>query len=89
MPDTSPVLPLRTLPSSQVDLYGTATPPKRLGNVYDDQIFHDAAIDVIEKHDPKVPFFLFHALHLPHTPLQVPKQYLQRTRKHCHDSVRM
>ena len=52
--------------------------PQHAGCTYVDETFTDAVIDVIDNHDPATPLFLFWAPHTIHSPLQVPKKYLDR-----------
>eukprot|EP00927_Polykrikos_kofoidii_P005344 TRINITY_DN12113_c0_g1_i6.p1 TRINITY_DN12113_c0_g1~~TRINITY_DN12113_c0_g1_i6.p1 ORF type:complete len:705 (+),score=91.57 TRINITY_DN12113_c0_g1_i6:65-2116(+) len=45
---------------------------------YEEYTFKQRSLEVIQQHSPAEPLFLFHAFHLLHTPLQVPKTYLDR-----------
>ena len=43
--------------------------------VYEEEIFANEVLNVINAHDPKDPLFLFYSMHLAHMPLEVPKKY--------------
>ena len=43
--------------------------------VYEEDIFRERAIQIIENHDQKDPLFLMYSSHLIHTPLQIPRSY--------------
>lgn len=48
---------------------------------YEEHLFRERAISVIKSHDTSkvdAPLFLFHSFHLMHTPLEVPKVYLEK-----------
>jgi arylsulfatase I/J len=45
---------------------------------YEEHLFKQRGLQVIQEHDPSEPLFLFYAFHLLHTPLQVPMAYLRR-----------
>jgi len=45
---------------------------------YGDERFRERAVDIIGKHDPKVPLFLYFSSQMPHAPYQVPKRYKQK-----------
>ncbi len=45
---------------------------------YDNILFGDEAVKVIEGHDGKAPLFLYLAFTAPHTPYQAPQEYLDR-----------
>ena len=45
---------------------------------YDNILFADEAVRVIEAHDPAAPLFLYLAFTAPHTPYQAPQEYLDR-----------
>ena len=45
---------------------------------YDTALFAQAAVEVIEAHDPARPLFLYLAFTAPHTPYQAPQAYLDR-----------
>mmetsp|Transcript_22600 Transcript_22600/g.44013 ORF Transcript_22600/g.44013 Transcript_22600/m.44013 type:complete len:550 (-) Transcript_22600:210-1859(-) len=65
--DGSECPPYPGFPGEQVD-----------GCIYEDALFLQFVTDVINKHDPSEPLFLFWAPHIVHTPLQVPKSHLDR-----------
>ena len=48
------------------------------GTDYEEALFTRNTLNVIEAHNPKEPLFLFHAFHIVHTPLQVPKEHEDR-----------
>lgn len=45
---------------------------------YDNLLFADEAVRLIEGHDGAAPLFLYLALTAPHTPYQAPQAYLDR-----------
>lgn len=46
---------------------------------YEDYLFANRALDVVNKHDPTVaPLLLYYAPHVAHAPLQVPDDYLHK-----------
>mmetsp|Transcript_14657 Transcript_14657/g.16265 ORF Transcript_14657/g.16265 Transcript_14657/m.16265 type:complete len:533 (+) Transcript_14657:62-1660(+) len=74
-----------------VDLWHTDEPAKSLTNpktcsqenqasdcVYEDELFEQYVFDVLDNHDPSTPLFLFWAPHSIHTPLEVPKEYVDK-----------
>lgn len=58
------------------DWYRDGQPLEEEG--YDTALFAQAAVDVIEAHDPARPLFLYLAFTAPHTPYQAPQAYLDR-----------
>ena len=51
---------------------------------YEEKMFEDHSLEIIRNHDTsdvEHPLFLFHAFHLLHTPLQVPKYYYEQIEK--------
>mmetsp|Transcript_13788 Transcript_13788/g.50210 ORF Transcript_13788/g.50210 Transcript_13788/m.50210 type:complete len:561 (+) Transcript_13788:81-1763(+) len=46
--------------------------------VFEEYMFRDHLLDVIDHHDPDTPLFMFWAPHSVHSPLEVPKQYWDR-----------
>eukprot|EP00933_Yihiella_yeosuensis_P046980 TRINITY_DN425_c0_g1_i4.p1 TRINITY_DN425_c0_g1~~TRINITY_DN425_c0_g1_i4.p1 ORF type:complete len:543 (+),score=97.31 TRINITY_DN425_c0_g1_i4:52-1629(+) len=52
--------------------------PESHPGCYEEHLFKERALEVIDKHDVEEPLFLFYSFHLLHTPLQVPKSYLQK-----------
>ncbi|MFO1305710.1 MAG: arylsulfatase [Burkholderiales bacterium] len=54
---------------------------------YTTTLFGNAAVKLIEKHDPRVPLYLYLAFNAPHTPYQAPQAYLDRY-KHIEDPAR-
>jgi hypothetical protein len=47
---------------------------------YEDSLFEQHVLKVVEDHDPSVPLFLFYAPHIVHAPLQVPRHYYEKVR---------
>ena len=45
---------------------------------YEDALFEQRMLDVIERHEPTQPLFLFWAPHSVHTPYEVPKPFMER-----------
>lgn len=45
---------------------------------YEEAMLKQRALQIIQKHDPSSPLFLFFSTHLLHTPLQIPKSYLKK-----------
>ena len=45
---------------------------------YEEHLFKERVLDIIQKHDVSSPLFLFYSFHLIHTPLQVPKAWLHK-----------
>ena len=61
---------------SLVDLWNTTGPALGMNNtVYEEEMFAQNTLRVIQEHDTTKPLFLFHSFHLIHTPLEVPEQY--------------
>jgi arylsulfatase A-like enzyme len=58
------------------DWYRDNTPVVESG--YDNILFANEAVRVIEEHDGKEPLFLYLAFTAPHTPFQAPQEYLDR-----------
>lgn len=51
---------------------------------YEEKMFEDHSLEIIKNHnasDVEHPLFLFHAFHLLHTPLQVPRYYYDQIEK--------
>ena len=48
------------------------------GTAYEEELFANRSLRVIHQHDATAPLFLVHAFHLVHTPLQVPKAWLDK-----------
>jgi len=47
------------------------------GTRYEEEIFSEHTLGVINKHDTSKPLFMFHAFHLLHSPLQIPEVWLK------------
>jgi arylsulfatase A-like enzyme len=58
------------------DWYRNNRPLKESG--FDNTLFGDGAVRVIETHNPTSPLFLYLAFTAPHTPFQAPQAYLDR-----------
>lgn len=59
--------------SAFVDLWDTKGPAYTLnGTRYEEYMFTDNTLSIIENHDPSEPLFMFHSFHTVHTPLQIP-----------------
>ena len=65
-----------------VDLWDTDQPAFGINGTgpdnYEEGLFKEHVLDIINSHDPKVPLFLYYAPHIVHTPLQVPQKYLDK-----------
>eukprot|EP01060_Flectonema_neradi_P024945 TRINITY_DN33809_c0_g1_i1.p1 TRINITY_DN33809_c0_g1~~TRINITY_DN33809_c0_g1_i1.p1 ORF type:complete len:542 (+),score=108.86 TRINITY_DN33809_c0_g1_i1:79-1626(+) len=65
--------------NAYVDLWENNGPAVKLnGSVYEEIMFTNSSVSVIEQHDPSQPLFLFHSFHLMHTPLEVPQDWLDK-----------
>ena len=67
---------------SPVDLWSTDSPATGINGTgpdhYEEALFKEHLLDVVNSHDPSTPLFLYYAPHIVHTPLQVPDTYLQK-----------
>ena len=45
---------------------------------YEEGLFKQKLLDVVNNHDPSTPLFLYYAPHIVHGPLQVPDSYLNK-----------
>jgi arylsulfatase B len=66
-----------------VDLWSTTAPDEGPattlnGTAYEEYIFRDRVLSIIEAHDPSTPLFLVYTPHVAHCPLQVPEDWLRR-----------
>ena len=63
-----------------VDLWLDDGPAHRLnGTAYEPELFANHSLGLIRSHDAdSSPLMLFHAFHLVHTPLEVPKEWLEK-----------
>src|SRR5262249_6967019 len=59
-----------------LDWYRNNRPVRENG--YSTTLLGNAAVNLIEHHDPAVPLFLYLAFNAPHTPYQTPRPYLDR-----------
>ena len=46
---------------------------------YEDTMFRDRALQVLDDHNVDMPLFYFHSFHLVHSPLNVPSEYMDKT----------
>ena len=62
------------------DLWCTDKPCYGKNNTgeYNDLLFTQEAIRLIEANDPRVPFFMYFALQVNHSPLEVPFEYMDK-----------
>jgi arylsulfatase I/J len=61
---------------SGVDLWNTTGPAYgKNGTIYEEEMFKQNTLEVLDKHDPSEPLFMFHSFHVIHSPLQVPEDY--------------
>ena len=61
-----------------VDLWDSGAPATQLnGTDYEEAIFRDRILNIVEDHSTSTPLFLYYAPHLVHTPLDVPDSYLE------------
>ena len=62
-----------------VDLWGTDKPATGLNgtgpNNYEEGLFKEQLLNIINEHDPTTPLFLYYATHAPHDPYEVPDSY--------------
>ena len=62
-----------------VDLWDTDSPARVLnGTGYEERLFLERVVQIIENHNKSTPLFLFYALHLVHYPLEVPKYVAEK-----------
>ena len=61
-----------------VDLWDFDKPANnKNGTDYEEGLFRDRLLEVINNHDPSNPLFLYYAAHIVHKPYQVPEKYLK------------
>lgn len=59
-----------------VDLWSTSGPAYgKNGTKYEEDLFTENTLAILDKHNASEPLFLFHSFHVIHTPLQVPAAY--------------
>eukprot|EP00746_Dinoflagellata_sp_MGD_P141517 gnl/MRDRNA2_/MRDRNA2_74612_c0_seq1.p1 gnl/MRDRNA2_/MRDRNA2_74612_c0~~gnl/MRDRNA2_/MRDRNA2_74612_c0_seq1.p1 ORF type:complete len:551 (+),score=87.65 gnl/MRDRNA2_/MRDRNA2_74612_c0_seq1:110-1762(+) len=64
-----------------VDLWNTTGPAKgRNGTDYEEKMFTENTLNILNHHDPAEPLFLFHAFHQVHTPLEIPQDWEDKFR---------
>jgi len=56
----------------------TCSQSNQVGCVYEDTLFTNQVLDIIQSHDPDVPLFIYWAPHTIHAPLQVPQDILDK-----------
>ena len=65
-----------------VDLWDTDKPAHGINGTgsdnYEEALFKERLLNIISKHDPSTPLFLYYAPHIVHKPLQVPDKYLNK-----------
>ena len=65
-----------------VDLWNTERPATGVNGTgpdnYEDALFAERLMQVVESHEPSTPLFLYYAPHIAHRPLQVPDRYAQK-----------
>eukprot|EP00931_Biecheleriopsis_adriatica_P012761 TRINITY_DN11397_c0_g1_i1.p1 TRINITY_DN11397_c0_g1~~TRINITY_DN11397_c0_g1_i1.p1 ORF type:complete len:554 (-),score=37.98 TRINITY_DN11397_c0_g1_i1:215-1660(-) len=62
-----------------VDLWNTTGPARgKNGTAYEEEMFTNNTLDVIDRHNTSEPLFLFHAFHQIHAPLEVPAEWEYR-----------
>ena len=60
-----------------VDLWDSGSPAQNLnGTAYEEQIFKDRILSIVNNHTTSTPLFLYYAPHIVHAPLDVPSSYL-------------
>ena len=62
-------------------VFGTGCVPGKDGDhsyAYEDGLLAERVVDLVERHDPATPLFVFWAPHLVHTPLQVPPAFFEK-----------
>ena len=63
--------------TSIVDLWDSGSPASELnGTGYEEDIFRERILKIVEDHSTSTPLFLYYAPHIVHTPLEVPDSYL-------------
>ena len=59
-----------------VDLWNIDRPANEdNGTEYEEALFKEHLLDVVSKHDPSTPLFLYYTPHIAHNPLEVPQNY--------------
>ena len=66
-----------------VDLWDTDKPASSLNGTgpdgnYEEGLFKERILQIINNHDPSTPLFLYYAAHIVHRPYQVPDKYLKK-----------
>jgi hypothetical protein len=65
------------------DLWATDAPAVGLNGTgeFEEFVFRDHIVDIIQKHDPNDPLFMMYAPHVAHCPLQVPQEWFEMVRQ--------
>ena len=74
-------------PARGLNNSANCTQAHQQGCKYEDEIFAEGVLSLIEAHDPSTPLFLFWAPHNIHAPLEVPQAFLDKF-AFIHDSQR-
>ena len=66
-----------------VDLWDTDKPANTLNGTgpdghYEEGLFKERVLKIINNHDPSTPLFLYYAAHIVHRPYEVPENYLKK-----------
>lgn len=61
-----------------IDFWEDDHPAKVHKDEYEEDLFKERVIKIINNHDPDVPLFLYYAMRIAHTPLQVPQKYVKK-----------
>ena len=65
-----------------VDLWDTDQPAHGINGTgpdnYEEGLFKERLLDILSKHDPSTPLFLYYAPNIVHKPYQVPDEYLSK-----------
>ena len=66
-----------------VDLWDTDKPANTLNGTgpdghYEEGLFKERVLQIINNHDPSTPLFLYYAAHIVHRPYEVPENYLKK-----------
>ena len=66
-----------------VDLWDTDKPANTLNGTgpdgnYEEGLFKERILQIIDNHDPSTPLFLYYAAHIVHRPYEVPENYLKK-----------
>eukprot|EP00911_Craspedida_sp_UC1_P001824 UC1_evm1s1395 len=71
-----PHVPPPADPTGIKDLWDTDKPASALnGTVYEELLFRQRMMDILDKHDPTTPLFMLYAPKIAHYPVQAPPEY--------------